>query len=380
MRSEQPPLQEWSDRSFSQALASAPFALVTCDPGLRITSWNAGATRIFGHAATDAIGQQLEELLAPTRAPGWAEVLRDTSGAGWALRHARKDGRPAACKWVRQPILDEHGEVIGHLWVGQDVTRLAAELDRRKGMDTLLHAIHDRIQMVVWRVDPGGVFTYHEGKALASAGLAPGQYVGQNVFDLYPAEMLGFVRKALAGEAVSIMTEAHGVSWENWAVPVQDEEGRPSGAIGFALDVTDLRRAERDLQVKMEVVERQQEVIRELSTPILQVWEGVLALPLIGLIDSARTAAVMDSLLEAITRTHSRFAILDLTGVDAVDTQTAAYLLSLVRTIRLLGAEGILTGIRPHVAETVVGLGVSLEGVKTLANLQAGLRYCIARL
>jgi rsbT co-antagonist protein RsbR len=101
---------------------------------------------------------------------------------------------------------------------------------------------------------------------------------------------------------------------------------------------------------------------------------------MVGVVDSSRTAEVMDSLLDAVSRTRARFAILDLTGVEAVDTKTAAYLIELVRAIRLLGAEGIITGIRPSVAQTVVAIGVDLGGVVTLSNLRAGLRHCILQM
>jgi rsbT co-antagonist protein RsbR len=377
----QPPPQGSQARSTSLALARAPFALVQCDATLRITSWNDGAQRTFGYAPEEVVGRGLEEVLAPTGEPtGWAEMLRDPTQASRAWAHARKDGGRVVCDWSCQPILDEHDAPIGHVCSGHDVTRLAAEVERCKALDTLLRTLHDKIEMVVWRVDSRGTFTYHDGKGLAKAGLKRGEFLGKNIFDLYPPEALKFLRRALAGEAVSSMDEAHGISWETWVIPTYDEAGALSGAIGIGLDVSDRRRTEQELEAKKEVVERQQLVIRDLSTPIIQVWDGVLTLPMIGLIDSARTAAVMDSLLEAVARTRARFAILDLTGVDAVDTQTAANLLALIRAIRLLGAEGILTGIRSSVAQTVAGLGVDLEGVKTLANLAAGLRHCIVRI
>jgi rsbT co-antagonist protein RsbR len=170
------------------------------------------------------------------------------------------------------------------------------------------------------------------------------------------------------------------MAWENWVIPFRTATGEIAGVLGFSIDVTELHRAERDLGSKIELIELQQKAIRDLSTPILQVWAGVLTLPMIGIVDSARTAAVMDDLLAAVARTQARFAILDLTGVEAVDTHTAAYLLELIRAIRLLGAEGIITGIRSGVAQTIVALGVDLEGILTLGNLQAGLRHAILRM
>jgi rsbT co-antagonist protein RsbR len=117
-----------------------------------------------------------------------------------------------------------------------------------------------------------------------------------------------------------------------------------------------------------------------MSTSIIQVWDKVLALPMVSVVDSARTAEVTSSLLDAVVRTHARFVILDLTGVDDVDPKTAAFLIDLVRAIRLLGAEAIVTGIRPSVAQAVIALGVDLGSIVTLANLRAALRRCIAQM
>ncbi|HSO00684.1 MAG TPA: STAS domain-containing protein, partial [Candidatus Nanopelagicales bacterium] len=128
------------------------------------------------------------------------------------------------------------------------------------------------------------------------------------------------------------------------------------------------------------IIERQQEVIRNLETPILQVWDRVLTLPMIGVVDSRRAARVMDDLLAAVVRGRARFALLDLTGVDIVDTSTANHLIGMIRAVRLLGAEGIITGIRPDVAQTIVSLGVDLSSIVTVATLRDGLSLAIKRM
>nr|WP_263429406.1 STAS domain-containing protein [Nannocystis pusilla] len=131
------------------------------------------------------------------------------------------------------------------------------------------------------------------------------------------------------------------------------------------------------MRQKLELIERQQEVIRELATPIIEVWDGVLTMPIVGLIDTARTAEIMESLLQAVTQTRARFAILDLTGVEVVDTGTASHLIRMIQAIRLLGTEGILTGIHPTIAQTIVALGVDLSHVAVYAKLRDALKHCI---
>jgi rsbT co-antagonist protein RsbR len=117
------------------------------------------------------------------------------------------------------------------------------------------------------------------------------------------------------------------------------------------------------------LISRQQQEMLELSTPVVELWEGVLALPLIGTLDSARTQVVMETLLQRIVETGSAIAIIDITGVPTVDTLVAQHLLKTVAAARLMGADCIISGIRPQIAQTIVHLGVDLEGVITKATL-----------
>ena len=118
-----------------------------------------------------------------------------------------------------------------------------------------------------------------------------------------------------------------------------------------------------------EIILRQQEEMLELSTPVVKLWEGILALPLIGTLDSARTQVVMQNLLEAIVETGAEIAIIDITGVPTVDTLVAQHLLKTVAAARLMGADCIISGIRPQIAQTIIHLGVDLTNVATKATL-----------
>jgi rsbT co-antagonist protein RsbR len=135
------------------------------------------------------------------------------------------------------------------------------------------------------------------------------------------------------------------------------------------LDNLGLYTTEGYLKSREEVIRRQQEDMLELSTPVVKLWEGILALPLIGTLDSARTQVVMESLLEAIVQTNSRVAIIDITGVPTVDTVVAQHLLKTVTAARLMGADCIISGVRPQIAQTIVHLGINLLDVTTKATL-----------
>jgi len=142
-------------------------------------------------------------------------------------------------------------------------------------------------------------------------------------------------------------------------------------------EIHDRKQAEQTLLDKLEIIRRQEDSIRAMSTPILQLWEGVLALPVIGLVDNARANQMMESLLDAIVKTQARFTILDLTGVDAMDTSAADHLLKVVRAARLLGTRCVISGISPDMAQTVVGLELDLAELSSFSTLESALRYTL---
>ncbi len=128
-----------------------------------------------------------------------------------------------------------------------------------------------------------------------------------------------------------------------------------------------------------EIIVRQQQELLELSTPVVQLWEGILALPLIGTLDSARTQVVMENLLQKIVETGAPIAIIDITGVPTVDTLVAQHLLKTVAAARLMGADCIISGIRPQIAQTIVHLGVDLSAVMTKATLADAFSVALMR-
>jgi len=132
-------------------------------------------------------------------------------------------------------------------------------------------------------------------------------------------------------------------------------------------------------KAREEVIQRQQEEMLELSTPVVKLWEGILALPMIGTLDSARTQIVMEALLQQIVETGSQVVIIDITGVPTVDTLVAQHLLKTVAAARLMGTDCIISGIRPQIAQTIVHLGVDLSDVVTKATLADALALAMQR-
>jgi len=168
---------------------------------------------------------------------------------------------------------------------------------------------------------------------------------------------------------------------------IRDELGRDSSHLfdelrraGDLIDRLGLYTTEVYQKGREDVIHRQQQDMLELSTPVVKLWDGVLALPMIGTLDSSRTQVVMESLLQRIVETGAEVAILDITGVPTVDTLTAQHLIKTVTAARLMGADCIISGIRPQIAQTIVHLGVDLGDVITKATLADAFSVALQRL
>jgi len=390
------------------ALASIAEGMIVCDTEGRIVHLNAPVLAMHGQGAVEWRLDQWAEGFGLYFADGRNKIPQDQLPLARALRGEHVDGMEICVRaqgapgptWHEssaRPIRAKDGTLRGAVVVFRDITerrrheheiglRLNAEAERlaaeaqRVQQGRMLRLLLDHLDIVIWGVDENGVFTFQEGKGLATAGMRPGQLVGKAAVDIYGPKDADGIISALNGQPSHRTEEAHRVVWENWYLPVQEEDGKVSGALGLSLDVTEWSRTRAELESKLALIERQQEVIRDLETPVIQVWDNVVTLPMVGIVDSRRAARVMDDLLAAVTRTQAQFAILDLTGVEIVDTSTASHLIQLIQAVRLLGAEGIITGIRPNVAQTVVALGLDMSRVTTLATLRDGLALCIRRL
>ena len=163
--------------------------------------------------------------------------------------------------------------------------------------------------------------------------------------------------------------------WANVVVvALRDGSGALRGFGKITRDLTERMRSEEKIR------KQAQEIMEMASVPVVQVWEGVVLVPLIGTLDSSRTQQLMERLLQSVTETASPVAVIDITGVPTIDTQTAQHLIETISAVRLLGAEVVMTGIRPSIAQTLVHLGIDLTSVTTRSSLVAGLRMALETL
>jgi PAS domain S-box-containing protein len=160
--------------------------------------------------------------------------------------------------------------------------------------------------------------------------------------------------------------------WANVVITaLKDRQGRLRGFGKVTRDLTERRNAEEKIRRQAE------EIIEMAAVPVVQVWEGIVLVPLIGTLDSQRTQQLMERLLNKVTETSSPVALVDITGVPTIDTQTAQHLIEAIAAVRLLGSEVVLTGVRPSIAQTLVHLGIDLTSVTTRSSLSAGLRMAL---
>jgi rsbT co-antagonist protein RsbR len=236
----------------------------------------------------------------------------------------------------------------------------------------------------IFMIDPNGrMVTWNEG-AQRLTGYTAEEILGKQTDVFYGKEDIAAGKPARELEIGSKTGRYEDEGWRYrkdgsryWAsVVVNAIRDKDDNLIGFAKvirDITDRRRSE-------EALARQAREILEISTPVVQVWDGIMLVPLIGTLDSQRTQQVMEKLLTSIAESNSPVALIDITGVPTIDTQTARHLVETVTAVRLLGAEVLLTGVRPAIAQTLVHLGIELSGVITRSSLSSGLKQALEML
>jgi rsbT co-antagonist protein RsbR len=230
-------------------------------------------------------------------------------------------------------------------------------------------------------LDPGGHVASWNAGAERFKGWRAEEIIGQHFSCFYPADA---VQRGLPEHELQAAAKDGRFEDEGWRVRKDGKKfwanviisalrGKDSTLLGFSKvtrDLTERKQAE-------EQIKQQSREIMELSTPVMQVWQGVVVAPLIGSLDSQRTQQFMERLLNRIVETNSPVALVDIMGVPTIDTQTAQHLIETISAVRLLGAQVVLTGVRPAIAQTLVHLGIDLSGIITRASLSAGLQVAL---
>ena len=227
--------------------------------------------------------------------------------------------------------------------------------------------------------DSNSIWLYADEKMAQDVGLKPEQIKGKSDFELFPKDLAEKYssddKRIMEKGVVETLEERYDIQGvETYVrtvkIPMKDETGKIVGIAGYFQDIT----REKQLEDRIKV---QAKEILETSTPVIQVLEGIIIAPIIGTLDSSRTQQIMEKILNSIVQTHSSVAILDITGVPTVDTATASNLIETITAIKLLGAQVLVTGIRPVIAQTMVHLGVNLSSFLTFSSLENGIKVAL---
>jgi PAS domain S-box-containing protein len=251
-------------------------------------------------------------------------------------------------------------------------------LGREESFRLMVESVKD---YAIIMLDPSGhVASWNQG-AERIKGYQADEIIGKHFSCFYPADV---IQRGIPERELKVAAEEGRFEDESWRVrkdgsqfwanviisALRDEDGSLRGYSKVTRDLTERKQAEARIQ-------QQSREIMELSTPVMQVWQGVVAAPLIGSLDSQRTQQFMERLLMRIVETNSPVALVDIMGVPTIDTQTAQHLIETISAVRLLGAQVVLTGVRPAIAQTLVHLGIDLSGIITRSSLAAGLQVAL---
>jgi rsbT co-antagonist protein RsbR len=359
------------------------YAFIMIDLEGRVATWNTGAERLKGYGAPEIVGRHFSCFYPPEAvAAGLPDKELEAArregrfeDEGWRLR---KDGSRFWANVVLTALHDDAGVLRGFSKVTRDLTERnqAAETIRKAGAYTrsLIEASLDPLVTI----SPTGKITDVNGATERITGCSRDELIGTD-FSTYftePDKAREGYEKVFRDSQVRDYPleirrrDGRRISVLYNASIYRDELGEPIGVFAAARDITAMKLAE-------ERIRQQSNEILELSTPVMQVWKGVVAVPLIGTLDSQRTQLFMERLLERIVETNSPVALVDIMGVPTIDTQTAQHLIETITAVRLLGAQVVLTGVRPAIAQTLVHLGIDLSGITTRSSLAAGLAVAL---
>ena len=348
-----------------------------------IRTWHAGAQRLTGYTADEVLGQPVTIF--------YTQDDLDAGRFDMELRTAAQEGRYEAEGWrVRKdgsrfwagvtitPIRDPSGRLTGYVKIVQDLTGRREQQLGAASVAQMLDAITD---YEVIRLDRDGTIRTWSHGARRLKQYTADEVIGRHVSMFYTEED---ARAGLADRELSAAVRDGRFETEGWRMrkdgsrfwanviisPIVDESQELVGFVKVTRDLTERREQER-------LVQRQRDEILELSTPVIQVWDKVLVLPVIGTLDSMRAARLTEGLLERIALEQAEVVILDISGVPAIDTDVAQHLLKTVEAARLMGTESILSGVRPETAQAIVHLGIELGTLRSRNSLRDALQLAL---
>lgn len=362
--------------------------IVTRSDGI-IQECNQAAARMLGYTPEELTGLRFNEITHPEDVGIGMQQLRalvsgDKSHATFTKRYLRKDG---AIVWVRldvSPIRGVEGPVQFFVTSVDDISADKLYESALRDSEQRLRSIVDALPCLFFQLDREGTFVDYRRGSEAGLYAAPEVFLGKRIEEVMPPDLARRMRDAL-----DAALRRSGVVKLDYQMPRVDGELRDyeaqvsaygqSGVVAMVIDVTDRNRAAQAKErTQSQIIEAQREVLRQLSTPLISIAEGVIALPLVGPVDSDRAHQMLEALLAAVSAQRASTVILDITGVPSVDQDVAALFARATQASRLLGAEVLLSGVRPEVARCLIELGLDLGQIRTVGSFQTAIALTLA--
>ena len=373
-------------RMFQALVEHAPDSVALAQLDGRFAYVNPSFRQCIGYAGA-AQDLTLAEVLAESGRRQLPQIQQEMAATGFWLgtvEHQRRDGSAFPAQVSTFMVQDAHGAPLGMGAILRDISEQIRRDEELRTFQTLVEHAPDGITIV--GLDGRITYANPAFRELSSYGETT---IGMHMSQFRPTEHLETMREVMQvlqrdgvwrGRQIYQRRDGSTFSAQVAAFMIYDTQGKQRALMGIHRDITDQERQEQERhELQQQVIAAQAATLRELSSPIIPVSDHVIVLPLIGAIDSRRAQLIMESLLEAVGAHHADTAIIDITGVQVVDTQVAHLLIRTAQAVALLGARVILTGIQPAVAQILVHLGVSLKDIATYSTLQAALETELSR-
>lgn len=384
---------ETSDRTttafrFDRFFETSGELLALLTPDGRFLRTNGAYVDVLGYLGETLVGRSLLEITHLEDQGALKGALTSIAGGGVVRLESRFLHRDRSYRRLTLSLRHEPGDVAIYA-VGRDSLPRYDKDDLVRRRAWLLHKIQAVARIGGWEFDARTkeLLWTDETYRIFEVGIDHVPTV-ENTLSFYSPESTAILGRAFEaclqrGEPydldLELITAKKRRIWvRGTGNPIQ-EDGKIIGAFGACQDIHDDKRREIELEEKLAIIERQRAEIQTMSAPIIQVWDGVLALPVVGALDKARAADMTDRLLHAVVQMRAGQVILDLTGVEAVDEETADHLLRIIRATQLLGARSIVTGIRPAVAQILVTLNADLTAITSYSNLREAIQAVMRR-
>ncbi len=377
-------LQAEELRTFKLLVENAPDGIAIADPHLVITYNNPALATMLQYPSL--VGKAVAEIVYPADLPMLEQIAYQVMQGltpRETVRYVRSDGALVTIQASALALRDAHGNLTGYASINRDITQQLQAEENLRLSERRNRALLDAIPDLMFLLSPDGVFLDYKADYSGELLMPPEAFLGKRVDEVLPPPLAEQVL-----HHIEQLKRTGEMQQFDYQLAIGDQileyEARmvfsDQDILLLSRNVTEQRRIERErTEMQEQIIAAQQATLRELSTPLMPIADGVIAMPLIGAIDTMRAQQIMETLLNGVSEYRAQVAIIDITGVKVVDTQVAGALVRAARAARMLGAQVVLTGISPEIAQTLVHIGAELRDMTTRATLQEGIDYALKR-